>query len=116
MKKLIFLTIYLTLLLTISLSVRGQEACPTDKVCISPAAARQALVDSDTVAAQKIELEAKEKAIADMRDELNKMRIEFARTSGELTATKQNAVSDRAIIELLLKSAKKKCFPFSLCL
>ncbi len=50
-----------------------------------------------------------------MRSELNKMRIEFAAASGELTAVKQNAVSDRAIIDLLLKSVKKKCMPFSVC-
>ena len=113
MRKLLLFTF---LMLAVGLTVtNAQTECPADKVCLSPEAARAAIVAGDTVKAQQIELAAKEKAIADMRDELNKMRIEFARTSGELTATKQNAVSDRAIIELLLKSTKKKCFPFSLC-
>lgn len=111
MKKLFLLSI----ILFASSLAYSQTECPVDKVCISPAAARQALVDSDTVKAQAVELTAKDKAISDLRDELDKMRIEFARTSGELTATKQNAVSDRAIIELLLKSTKKKCFPLSVC-
>lgn len=79
----------------------SQDACPADKVCISPAAARQALVDSDTVKAQ-------EKAIADLKDELNKMRVQFAEKSGENTALKQNAVSDRALIEILVKFARPK--------
>jgi hypothetical protein len=43
------------------------------------------------------------------------MRIEFARVSGENTALKQNAVSDRAIIDLLLKNTRKKCQPLSVC-
>jgi len=92
-------------------------ACPPDKVCISPEAARQALEDSDTVKFQKTEIATLKQAVEDFRKELNNMRIEFARASGENTALKQNAVSDRAIIEILLKNSKKRCAPFSiLCL
>ena len=69
-------------------------------VCISADAARAALEAGDKAKAQ---------------DNTQKMAIEFARVSGENTALKQNAVSDRAIIELLLKSTKKKCFPLSVC-
>lgn len=112
MKRSIFL---LLIIFLASFTAYSQTQCPENLVCISPAAARQALVDSDTVKAQAVELAAKDQAIADLKDALNKMRIEYAEARGELTALKQNAVSDRAIIDLLLKSAKKKCLPFSVC-
>lgn len=91
------------------------QDCPPDKVCISPAAAKQALEDSDTVKAQETEIKGLKQAIEDFRKTLNDMRIEFARVSGENTALKQNAVSDRAIMEILLKNAKKRCAPLSIC-
>lgn len=91
------------------------EPCPADKVCITRDAALKALADADLVAAQTAELKAKDAAIADLKTELGRMRIEFAEKSGENTALKQNAVSDRAIIDLLLKSVRKKCMPFSVC-
>lgn len=90
--------------------------CPVDKVCISPEAARKALADSDTVEAQKKEIAVKDQAIADLKKLLDEMRINFAAISGENTALKQNAVSDRAIISELLKYSKKRCLPFSVCL
>lgn len=86
--------------------------CPPDMVCISPEAARKALVDADTVKAQALEIKALEQAVKDAQDNTHKMAIEFARVSGEVTALKQNAVSDRAIIEILLKSAKPKRIGF----
>lgn len=91
------------------------QTCPVDMVCITPAAARQALADSDTVKAQKSELAVKDQAIADLKELLANMRIQFAEKSGENTALKQNAVSDRAIITELLKYSKKKCMPLSVC-
>lgn len=89
--------------------------CPADKVCITRDAALKALADADTVVQQSKEIAVKDQAIADLKKLLEDLRIEFARVSGELTATKQNAVSDRAIIDLLLKSQKKKCLPLSVC-
>jgi hypothetical protein len=89
--------------------------CPADKVCISREAALKALADADQVKADAVAIVGYKQAIDDLKELLNKMRIEFAETSGELTAVKQNAVSDRAIIDLLLKSTKKKCLPLSIC-
>lgn len=89
--------------------------CPVDKVCISRDAALKALADSDRVKALEAEIKAKDGAFDAQKVLLNEMRIQFATTSGELTAIKQNAVSDRAIIDLLLKSVKKRCLPFSVC-
>ncbi len=82
--------------------------CPPDKVCISRDAALKAVADADTVKAQAIEIAAKDKAFADLLAELNKMRVEFAEKSGENTALKQNAVQDRAIIDILIKNARPK--------
>lgn len=110
MKKYLFL-----LILLVPLSVKAQE-CPADKVCISREDAQKAIVAVQENTALKEEVKAKDKAFDDLTKELNKMRIEFAEKSGENTALKQNAVADRAIIELLLKNTKKKCLPLSICL
>ena len=88
----------------------GQAAdCPANMVCLSRQAAEKALADSDRVKALESEIKAKDDAIAGIRGELNNMRIEFARVSGENTGLKSNAVQDRAIIAELLKYAKKRC-------
>ena len=114
MKQLIF--IVFVLFACFAATSYGQTTeCPVDRVCITRDAAIKALADADKVKAYEAEIKVKDQAIADMRSELNKMRIEFAAASGELTAVKQNAVSDRAITDLLLKSVKKKCMPFSVC-
>jgi hypothetical protein len=96
--------------------VAGQTVeCPVDKVCITRDAAIKAINDGDMVVAQKAEIAVKDQAIADLKELLNKMRIEYAEARGELTAVKQNAVSDRAIIDILIKGQKKKCMPLSIC-
>jgi len=112
MKRILLL---IGVVLFLSVGAYSQTQCPENMVCISPAAARKALVDADTVKAQAEQIKALEQAVKDAQDNTHKMAIEFAKVSGELTATKQNAISDRAIIDLLLKSAKKKCMPFSVC-
>jgi nitrogen fixation/metabolism regulation signal transduction histidine kinase len=99
----------LLLLLCGTFHVAGQTVeCPVDKVCITREAAIKAINDGDMVVAQKAELAVKDQAIADLKELLNKMRIEYAETKGELTAVKQNAVSDRAIIDILLKNVRPK--------
>jgi hypothetical protein len=103
------LLILFVALLIGAVTANAQE-CPSPNGCvtITREAALKAIQDGDTVKAQATELAVKDKAIADLKDELNKMRVEFATASGENTALKQNAVSDRAIIELLLKSTRPK--------
>jgi len=113
MKKLCLITIFLFCGVG---GVSGQAAagaamgpsCPVDKVCISREAALKAVADADKVKALEAEIAVKDQAFADQKDLLNKMRIEFAEKAGENTALKQNAVSDRAIIEILLKSVRPK--------
>lgn len=115
MKYAVGLCVFLVALGAFASSAQGQTECPADKVCISREAALKALADADRVKALESEILVKDKAIEDFRDELNKMRIEFARVSGEATALKSNAVRDAALIELLLKYTKKKCLPLSIC-
>lgn len=110
------LTLALLLIAGVSASLAQSVTCPDGMVCVSRDAAVKALADADTVEAQKKEIAVKDQAIADLKKLLDDMRINFAAISGENTALKQNAVSDRAIIELLLKNTRKKCLPLTICL
>lgn len=92
---------------TIAASAQAAE-CPANLVCISREAALKALADADEVKALRAEVKVKDQGFEDLRKELNRIRIEFAEKSGENTALKQNAVSDRAIIDLLLKNVKPR--------
>ncbi len=69
-----------------------------------------ALQNSDKVVALEKENLALTQALNDLKAEVNKVRVEYAEKVGENTALKQNSISDRAIIEILLKSAKPKKF------
>lgn len=112
--KVLFAIIFLGCVCAIDIS--AQTECPVDKVCISREAAQKAIENADKVIALETESKAKDDALAGFRGELNAMRIKFAEVSGENSALRQNAVSDRAIITELLKYTKKRCLPFSVCL
>jgi hypothetical protein len=103
------LLILFVALLIGAVTANAQE-CPSPSGCvtITREAALKAIQDGDTVKAQATELAVKDKAIADLKDELDKMRIEFTRASSEATALKQQQVRDAAIIELLLKYTRPK--------
>lgn len=99
-------------------TISAQTDCrtdPADCTLVSRAVMQRALEDSDTVKAQKAEIAVLNQAIDDFRKELNNMRIEYAATKGELSMCKQNGVSDRAIIDILIKNTRKKCAPLSIC-
>jgi len=117
MKRLIFLTLLIT---GLGCSVMAQTPEPTpcveNCVTISRDAAIKAVETSRERDALKIQLATEKQAFDALRNELNEMRIKFAAVSGELSGIKQNAVQDRAIIDLLLKNTKRKCLPFSICL
>jgi hypothetical protein len=115
MKNLTIISVITFAFLVFAGSASAQSECPADKVCISREAAIKALADADKVTALEKESEAKDKAIADIRKELNDMRIEFARVSGENTGLKTSAVRMDAILDLALKNTKKKCMPLSVC-
>lgn len=99
-------------------SVKAQD-CPSPQGCvlITREAALKALEDSDKRTALEAEVKVKDQAIVDLKKLLDDMRIQFAEKVGENTALKQNAVSDRAIMEILVKNSRKRCAPLSiLCL
>ena len=110
----LFLKMVLVLITLVILIGRAQaqtDPCPTmpsGYLCLPRAVALKALEDADARKALEAQVKTQDDAIAGYKDELEKIRIEFARASGELTALKQNAVSDRAIIEILIKYARPK--------
>lgn len=106
----LFLILFAACLLAFgAFTANGQTECPQGMVCLTPEAARAALEAGDKAKALEAELKAKDEAIKVYKDDAEKLRIDFARVSGENTALKQNAVSDRAIIEVMLKMVRKKC-------
>lgn len=86
----------------------AQSVCPPEMVCISRDAAKKSVADAILVDAQKAEIATLKQAVADQKDLTQNMKVEFAACSGENTALRQNAVSDRAIIDILLKNVRPK--------
>ena len=105
-----------TFILFTGFAVNAQD-CPHPSGCvtISREAALKAIADDTKVKALETLEIVKDKAIDDITKELNRIRIEFAEKSGENTALKQNAISDRAIMEILVKNSRKRCSPLSIC-
>lgn len=98
--------------------VSGQvnlDNCPADKVCISREAAVRLLAADDRAKALEAELVVLKQAVEDHKKIETDLKIELAKAIGEKTGLEKNAVSDRAIIDLLLRSVKKKCLPLSVC-
>lgn len=103
--------ILITLVILIGRAQAQSDPCPQMPdgwLCIPRAVAVKALEDSDARKALEKQVKAQDDAIAKYKDEIDKVRIEFARVSGENTALKQNSVSDRALIEILIKYARPK--------
>lgn len=106
MKKLIFL---LAMVFLGSCNYAyAQAECPADKVCISRAAAIQALQDSDTVKAQADELKAKDQAIEDLKKIIVGLKIDLAKMTGDKTGAEQMVVRLTAVIDFMLKNGRVK--------
>lgn len=88
----------------------AQQACPENLVCLSREAAQAALQAGDRAKALQTENDALTKAIADLKDALNAMKVQYAEASGELTILKQQQVADRALMTVLVQNTKKKRF------
>lgn len=99
-----------------AIGIAGQEStpCPADRVCITREAAIAAAEAAKERDALKLQKAVDDKAFEALRKELNEVRVRLGFAEGEATALRQNAVQDRAIIAELLKSTKKKCYPFTL--
>lgn len=104
--------IFIILLLTGSAIA---QTCPENLVCLSREAAIVAVENAEKVKALEAEGKAKDIALKDKDDVINKLKVEYAEAKGEISALKQNAVSDRAIIDILIKGQRKKCMPLSIC-
>jgi hypothetical protein len=104
MKKLIFL---ISIIFLGTFAGHSQD-CPAGMVCISPAAAVQALKDSDEVKAQKVEIAAKDQAIKDLEKIIVDLKIELAKMSGDKTGAEQMIVRLTAIIDFMLKNGRVK--------
>ncbi len=98
----------IALVLVFSFVAYSQQDCPADRVCLTREAALTALQNADKVVALEKENATLTQALNDLKAEVNKMRVEYAEKVGENTALKQNAVSDRALIEILIKYARPK--------
>lgn len=124
MKKLIFIFSFIALT---SLTTYAQQ------VCISQEAAQKAVENAKLIPVleEKIQIQdqalaEKDKSIKEIQDvarknqddleaRLKATEIELARLSGQLTAKEAEATRNLALIDVLLKSTKKKCLPFSVC-
>jgi len=95
--------------LALGITAMSQE-CPVGRICLTPEQARIALENADKVKALEAYVKTLEQAQIDYKAEISKVRIEYAEKVGENTALKQNDVSNRAIITVLLQSVRPKKF------
>jgi hypothetical protein len=97
-----------------TLAAIGQTSsgCPANFVCISPAAARQALEDGDVRKAQEIQILDLKKAILDEKSITLDVKIELAKTTGQLTGVQGENVTLRALVDMLVKNTRKKSIGF----
>lgn len=89
-------------------SAKAQQTCPENMVCISKEAARVALEAGDKAKALEIENKAQAKAIDDLKQLLNDMKVNYATAAAESSILKQQQVRDSAMIELLTKMVRPK--------
>lgn len=101
-------TITLIAVATVATFAQSASPCPSGLVCISPQAARKALQDSDTVKAQEQQILDLKKAILDEKSVTLDVKIELAKTTGQLTGVQGENVTLRALVDLLVKSTRKK--------
>lgn len=113
MRKLFIISL---IILCFSIVANAQDAqCPSGMVCISPEAAKAAVVAHETVKAQAAEILTLREAVIKQKEITADVKIELAKAIGNLTGSQQEAVSQRAIIEFLLKNGRKRCAPFAIC-
>jgi hypothetical protein len=101
MKKVLIL---IGLFFIFAIGASAQTACPADKVCISPEAAKHYLqIDDENVALKKENATLKDSYNV-AKEELTKTQVELAKQVGENTALKSTAVRMDAIVDVLIKN------------
>lgn len=90
--------------------------CPHPSGCVvlSAERARQALVDADTVKAQAAEILTLREAVVKQKEVTVDVKIELARTLGQLTGAQSELISLRAQIAFLMEHGRNKCGGFTL--
>jgi len=91
-----------------AVSAKAQQTCPPEYVCLTPTAARAALEVGDKAKALEAENKAQAKAIDDLKQLLNDMKVNYATAAAEASILKQQQVRDSAMIELLTKMVRPK--------
>lgn len=134
--KLVFLNIFLICVITANIS--AQSPCdgiqmPPGTLCITQAAGNQAaqlareaplkdekikvltdaLTEKDKIIADNKAVAAKNEA--DLKEALTRTQTELAMKTGQLIGSEASNVRNLALIDVLLKSTKKQCKPFSIC-
>lgn len=82
--------------------------CPADKVCLTQQQAAKYLTLEDTVKAQENEILALKQAVLDQKLVTMDVKIELAKTVGQLTATQQAIVQCNVDKEMLIKFGRVK--------
>lgn len=98
----------IALLFIAAFAVQAQQ-CPPDMVCTTPEAARKALQDSDMVTAQAAEILTLREAVVKQKEVTVDIKIEYAKTLGELVGAKGELISLRAQLEFVMKNGRNKC-------
>jgi hypothetical protein len=102
-----FVAVFLCLL-AVTASSQTVSTCPAGFVCITPEAARAALIAQDTVKAQENQILDLKKAILDEKSITLDVKIELAKTTGQLTGVQGENVTLRALVDVLIKNARPK--------
>jgi hypothetical protein len=82
--------------------------CPENLICLSREAAQAAIAAGDKAKALEIENKAQAKAIDDLKQLLNDMKVNYAAAAAEASILKQQQVRDSAMLELMLKLVRPK--------
>lgn len=112
----------------------AQSACPQDLVCLTRPEANVAASNAREVVALRKEVEvlkdgltqkdesirqlkeANDKNTADLKNQLNKVTVDYATAQGQLIGAEATVTRQTAIIDVLLKYTRKKCLPLSVCI
>jgi len=110
MKNLIFTLIFTLFFVSIA---NGQTVadCPHPSGCVvlSVEQARQSLEDRVTVKAQADEILTLRESVVKQKEVTVDIKIEYAKTLGELVGAKGELISLRAQLEFVLKNGRNKC-------
>ncbi len=89
------------------LAANAQDA---PKVEITQETATKCAQCFDQSNALRDEVKVKTEAIEGLKDEINRLRVELGKISGELIGEKAGRITDRAVIQFLLSNGRKKCY------